>query len=592
VAAADPALQQWLTLTLATDSLGSQAKLDPDVPDLLQPLTRAEPSMRLVSVPGSVALYFFALPYPPPAGDEGLGNDENVRELVNLINWDLRSAGSRLRAHLSNRGVTWQVEAATPNWLTSLAGWDDTDCGPGSLPAPVPHYPFTRDPTDWSFSVPVLESGVPGAPARGAESTLVVVLDTCPSYAEFMAVAQNYGQAAGNRLWHTLSTEAQTPGSPNLGRTFHVDEALYSLPRQELEDHLSRYRPDWKEKLAKVGPDGSYFRVVDHGLFAAGIIRDIAPGADIHLLRVLNDYGVGDLWALTTVLVRVPRIAAARRRRWAVANLSLTAAIPTGADLVVRWLAEPDGASLAVPTGLLESIQQEPDVELYLQDHYPDLYGLLHPLVRSLTAVVDALLVDTGESRGVLIVAAAGNDNDKSGATPPPFAPEPRYPARYDEVLAVAAVNSRGEPAEYSNRGDVERFGTGVATFGGDATRISATPAAGAAAGGATEAPPAEPPETMRSIRAPWDAVVGLYGTAPLPFDFGVTGRGWALWAGTSFATPVAAAVAACVWQADLSADVKTVLRRVVDSADPNSRATTDLTALSAPTLEARQVWR
>ena len=58
--------------------------------------------------------------------------------------------------------------------------------------------------------------------------------------------------------------------------------------------------------LPKTGKD-IYGRLVgfdmpDHGLFIAGIVRDLAPGAAIECMRVLSDYCVGDLATLTKAL--------------------------------------------------------------------------------------------------------------------------------------------------------------------------------------------------------------------------------------------------------------------------------------------------
>src|ERR1700730_4582375 len=47
------------------------------------------------------------------------------------------------------------------------------------------------------------------------------------------------------------------------------------------------------------------FRLVDHGLFIAGIIHDLAPKATIECIRVLNDFGVGTFETLTTALQHI-----------------------------------------------------------------------------------------------------------------------------------------------------------------------------------------------------------------------------------------------------------------------------------------------
>ena len=43
---------------------------------------------------------------------------------------------------------------------------------------------------------------------------------------------------------------------------------------------------------------GGTTRVSNHGLFVAELIHGIAPKSRIHLIRVLNEDGCGDLWAL------------------------------------------------------------------------------------------------------------------------------------------------------------------------------------------------------------------------------------------------------------------------------------------------------
>src|SRR5207302_706095 len=44
------------------------------------------------------------------------------------------------------------------------------------------------------------------------------------------------------------------------------------------------------------------FRMPDHGLFVAGIIRDLAPDANIECVRVLNDFCTGSIQTLVDVL--------------------------------------------------------------------------------------------------------------------------------------------------------------------------------------------------------------------------------------------------------------------------------------------------
>ncbi len=72
--------------------------------------------------------------------------------------------------------------------------------------------------------------------------------------------------------------------------------------------------------------------------------------------------------------------------------------------------------------------------------------------------VPPASLYDTikeAAAQGIIIVAAAGNDSGRVN-----------YPARYDEVIAVAAIDGRGQLAEFTSRGEeIDVSAPGVDTY-------------------------------------------------------------------------------------------------------------------------------
>src|SRR5207245_2956491 len=49
------------------------------------------------------------------------------------------------------------------------------------------------------------------------------------------------------------------------------------------------------------------FRIEDHGLFVAGIVHDLAPDANIECIRVLNDFGVGNVNTLLHALYDIQK---------------------------------------------------------------------------------------------------------------------------------------------------------------------------------------------------------------------------------------------------------------------------------------------
>ncbi len=431
--------------------------------------------------------------------------------------------------------------------------WAETDSSPGAWPAPA-----DPRPADWRFDFPGQEDTIKRWRSRPQEPVLVAVLDTCPTRRQLAAAGARYG--AINPLWKKVAAEAD-PASP--GRKFFVDERP-SVPREELDAHLRNILPNWGAELGKEDTDHRLFWMPDHGLFAAGIVRDVAHDAEIHLLRVLNDYGVGDLWALTTALAGLPALMQARGKKRLVVNLSLGMDVPPGGRQVSFWL---PGAAQRV-AGLL---RESRDIRTSLMGE-KDILDLLDASHGSVRIVLNWLRAELGEEVGrrrvdnVLIVGAAGNDNQAGAMSIPP---EPRYPARYDDVLGVAAVGSTMDAAEYSNRGDAQVLGNGVAVFGGDARRpaTDATPEVG---------------------RRP---VFGIFGSNTYPREGTLNESGWAKWAGTSFATPIIAGLVATYWASiDSNGATGQELINAVRGCSVTSPAGASAeSALDAPPLHARQ---
>jgi hypothetical protein len=127
---------------------------------------------------------------------------------------------------------------------------------------------------------------------------------------------------------------------------------------------------------------------------------------------------------------------------------------------------------------------------------------------------------------GALIVAAAGNSSAGEAARHRAL-----YPAAFEEVLAVTAATPDGtKEAYYANR----VFSTGVAVFGGTVKKDIHNGKIVV-----DEKFPLDGPFT--------DSNVPVYGEDP------ANASGQVLWAGTSFATPRVAGLAARLWLADPS---------------------------------------
>ena len=257
---------------------------------------------------------------------------------------------------------------------------------------------------------------------------------------------------------------------------------------------------------------------VDHGLFVAGIVQSIAPQAKLCLIRVLNEYGVGDVLGLSEGLLQAQALADALELKLII-NCSLALAIPPGEETLRTQIL------MVCPDPLAETLR------------------LIHANV------------DGDRDPRCVVVSAAGND---SCELPQNAHRRPSYPASFPTVVGVAALDRNGAEVAYSNRADTDLTGpdlrtSGVATFGGEANSDT---------GG----------------------VRGLYLSDPYPDGTQNTSR-WAVWAGTSFATPI---VSGLIARGLLSGTpLNTVLHRIHHQAIPPQELAPD-TGVG----EALRVWQ
>lgn len=145
--------------------------------------------------------------------------------------------------------------------------------------------------------------------------------------------------------------------------------------------------------------------VADHGLFAAGLVYAVAPASDIHLVRVLNEYGCGDLWTLNNA---INEFAAQRSEEGGLENVVLNLSL---------------------------GVHQPRD---FAKAGWP----------AQIVSLNEAL--SNAHRRGAVIVAASGNDSYKSTG---PRAMQ--LPADWNYVVGVAASTRTPDFACYSNQGDL-----------------------------------------------------------------------------------------------------------------------------------------
>ena len=439
------------------------------------------------------------------------------------------------------------LQVATPNWF---AGAQSSDAAsPASQPLPAGaygrriHYAPQLRHLD-------MEHKAEEALAEGGRPVQVAVLDTAPGRNELEWARQNF---------------------PN---NHHLDELLERLipPIGKLDP--SPLETARVQALQRLEANGGYFPVEvpvpyderDHGIFVAGIVHATAPWANIRLIRVLNDFGVGSLHSIVIGLVGV--IASTARDELLVINLSL-GVLPPLEQLADIWFGLPiEGLPGCPENPTLQFLVDRPDLTP------AEVVRIVRERGKDITATVDKLhapverMTEILAANNCLVVAAAGNDSVYRGVERSPRW-GPRIPAVYDNVLAVAANTIRpGQAATYSNRGEVKRGDAAdVATLGGELAADGVTPVSGMiSVYTAPEFPPLLPP-------------------APPAFNT----NGWAEWSGTSFAAPIISGIAANLWASQSNLSAEQVRAELNARARAGGRA--DVPDLNVPSIPVRLTW-
>lgn len=245
----------------------------------------------------------------------------------------------------------------------------------------------------------------------------------------------------------------------------------------------------------------------DHGLFAAGLSYAVAPESEIHLVRVLDDNAVGDLFTLIK----------------GISEFTVNAALANGGRLngyVYNFSLGLKRDPASLPTELLDLNQKLVDEMIARGQTPPELLDGL-PL-QSLEAPINS-----ARALGAVLVAAAGNDS----ADVNPALTE-NAPASFDTVLGVQSTNLDRARSCYANTGE-------AGAPGGDGG--SATDTSGSACAPRLDLCKADSP-------CP-------YGLVSLVSEQADT-VGFAYWVGSSFASPLVSGAAADALSAGIAPDV------------------------------------
>lgn len=424
-----------------------------------------------------------SFPFPPEALDGltmrlyRIGDEKPVEEVIEAIN----EAGSERHVF------------ADPNYLTGLFG--QSACSDPHSPGASPHSPGASP-----FEVEGSPHS-PGASPSGSSS------QAAPELFWKQWAFEHIG--AGLSLADALQATSVNPTGDGV-RVGVFDTSPFTRPVTGGSSALVTIGwadPPFEMQVSHPAmptllPSGSTAatNINDHGLFVAGLVHAIAPESDIQLVRVINEYGCGDLYTLNEALLRFIEEVGRDRKTLdgAVINLSLGILKPRTADAIGATERQNelqvDEREMVAARDALEILEEDP--------------------IESLRA---ALLLARAE--GIVVVAAAGNDSYPEIKPLPP-----QIPAQYPFVLGVAASNARRERACFSNWGDVSAPGGD----GGPNEKLGLACASkvGECSGDCDE------------------AVISLALSSPTDYAY---------WSGTSFSAPMVSGLAALVLENGVS---------------------------------------
>ncbi len=413
--------------------------------------------------------------------DNGKGSSDPVARLVNFINQP------DTQEYLKNK-LNVSLVSASPTLLFGGSSFVPVGC-------PIPVSKDTRcssSPGLWPITLPELPTELERTTGDGVH---VIILDTLPRQEDIKRTVE--GAEEHNLL--LLDVANNVVMHHNL------------LPAQI--DEPGPFQPKTGKDIK--GRNGGGFRMADHGLFIAGIVRDIAPDAHVECIRALNDFCAGESTAFVKALETVGN-------RMLLVNpdddnrqgdlyqkqvvINLSCVIPPDNVLCAQGITDPS------------------TVRAEIYQPIKDLVDL-----------------------GALFVASAGNEGDTryQPANPTHVRPDALYPAQFaykgvagkpplgNSMIPVGAVDKHGKPTTYS----CYPGNLGIATYGGDVPKHFKQDESGCY----TEA------EDI-------DALIGIYTSLSYPAllleDCRPTypvpnAHAWAYWSGTSFATPIITGVVA-----------------------------------------------
>ena len=249
---------------------------------------------------------------------------------------------------------------------------------------------------------------------------------------------------------------------------------------------------------------GTLWDQADHGVFVAGLAHAVAPASELHLVRVLDQHGKGELADVLYVLSALNRAGLPKT----VVNMSLGfVPLPSAQPALRQAVCHELGLQACDLPALVDEYKRTKNLNvLEALEYDSDLASL------------EAEIASLGQSS--LIAAAAGNASSRGDVKDPQF--PAAFATDYPAVLAVAASDHNRERSFYSNRGNI------VAPGGGDNGKDCDRPT------------PGRPATCWRGAEYWLISIAQHRNPRPLSSYWS-----YGAWVGTSFATPLVSGMAA-----------------------------------------------
>ncbi len=238
-----------------------------------------------------------------------------------------------------------------------------------------------------------------------------------------------------------------------------------------------------------------------HGIFVASIIHQLAPEADIVLIPVFTEQGLGTIESLCETLLNITTLI----------EEQTTKHLSDYKHIVINL------SGYAFP-GDTEAIQTLSDLLTFLFDIFYQL---------ALDTLIKSRLKSLNATAELTWIAAAGNTIDMIKVDSPH--PEAAWPATLSNVIGIGAINSDRSTAPYTHKPDIEGFYTVGGDVDPDNTRLADENLGmlGVFTGNKFFIP--DPDEKVFKVQP----------------DTNATLTGWACWAGTSFAAALYSGIVA-----------------------------------------------